>query len=510
MSQVSTFNKIWTTNEGGPDNAGATFFEPIGIPEGFSMLGCYSQSNKKSLFGWVLVAKDTSPTNNATLKRPVDYTLIWTSNALKIKQDNPGYVWLPIAPDGYKAVGHVITTSPAKPSLDKIRCVRADLTDQTETNSWVWGPGQNIDPNGFNVYEARPSNRGTQAQGVPTGTFIAQTGSGSSTIPLSIACLKNTKPNSASSMPNLPQIKAIVQAYSPLMYLHPDEQYLPSSVNWFFSNGALLYKKGEETKPVPIQPNGTNLPQDANNDGAYWIDLPADQANKERAKKGDLQSTHSYVHAKPMFGGTFTDIAMWVFYPFNGPARAKVEFINISLGKIGEHVGDWEHITLRVSNFNGQLWRIYFSEHSGGTWVDASELEYQNGNNKIVSYSSLHGHAMYAKPGLVMQGDSKIGIRNDTDRSNLVVDLGVGFEVVAAEYLAAGVVAEPPWLNYFRQWGPKLSYDIAEEIKKAEKALPGAMKSAFEKIVRGLPNEVLGEEGPTGPKVKRSWNGDEA
>ncbi|KAI9120962.1 hypothetical protein K1719_007995 [Acacia pycnantha] len=39
-------------------------------------------------------------------------------------------------------------------------------------------------------------------------------------------------------------------------------------------------------------------------------------------------------------GGTFTDLAMWIFYPFNGPARAKVEFINVSLGKISEHMGD--------------------------------------------------------------------------------------------------------------------------------------------------------------------------
>ncbi|KAK4285590.1 hypothetical protein QN277_002270 [Acacia crassicarpa] len=506
VSQVSTFNKIWTTLEGGPDNAGATFFEPTGIPQGFSMLGFYSQPNNKPLFGWVLVAKDNSPPSNASLKAPVDYKLIWSSNSLQIKQNGPGYVWLPVAPDGYKAVGHLVTTSPEKPSLDRIRCVRSDLTDQPETYSWIWGPGKNYDANGLNVYDARPSNRGTQAQGVRAGTFIVQ--NGGTTTPLSIACLKNTNANPI-SMPNLHQIEALVQAYSPVMYLHPDEQYLPSSVDWYFTNGALLYKKGEESKPVPVQPNGTNLPQDPNNDGAYWLDLPADQTNKERVKKGNLESFHAYVHVKPMLGGTFTDLALWIFYPFNGPARAKVEFLNVPLGKIGEHVGDWEHVTLRISNFNGQLYQIYFSEHSGGTWVDASQLEYQNGN-KPVAYSSLHGHAMYAKSGLVLQGSSAIGIRNDTDKSNMVADLGSRFEVVSAEYLGPGVVAEPPWLNYFRQWGPKVTYNTEEEIKKAEKLLPGKLKAAFEKIVRGLPNEVFGEEGPTGPKVKRSWNGDEA
>lgn len=51
------------------------------------------------------------------------------------------------------------------------------------------------------------------------------------------------------------------------------------------------------------------------------------------------------MHVKPMFGGTFTDLAFWVFYPFNGPATAKLLFLKrIPLGKIGQHEGDLEHI----------------------------------------------------------------------------------------------------------------------------------------------------------------------
>ncbi|KAB1224910.1 hypothetical protein CJ030_MR1G007279 [Morella rubra] len=150
---------------------------------------------------------------------------------------------------------------------------------------------------------------------------------------------------------------------------------------------------------------------------------------------------------------------------------------------------------------------MYFSEHSGGTWVEASELEFQNGN-KAVAYASLHGHAFYPKPGLVLQGSGGIGIRNDTEKSKMVMDTGVSYSLVAAEYLGSAI-NEPAWLNYCREWGPKLSYDITDEIKKVEKALPGPVRSAFEKFVKGLPNEVLGEEGPTGPKMKNNWSGDE-
>ncbi|KAL5098444.1 hypothetical protein RYX36_002771 [Vicia faba] len=500
VSQASTFRKVWCAYDGGQDNQGASAYEPTSLPEGFSMLGSYSQPNNKPLFGYVLVAKDvSSSTSNVTLKPPIDYTLLWNTSSLSTNQNLTLYIWLPVAPDDYKALGHVVTTTPDKPSVDKIMCVRPDLTEQCETSSWIWGS------NDINFYDVRPSNRGTQAPGVHVGTFVVQIGGNSN--PPSISCLKNL--NSISKiMPNEKQIEGILQVYSPFLYLHSDEDYFPSSVNWLFSNGALLYKKGDESNPIPIQQNGTNLPQDPNYDDAYWIDLPVDDANKENVKHGNLESAESYVHVKPMFGGTFTDITMWIFYPFNGPARAKVKFINIKLEKIGEHVGDWEHVTLRVSNLDGQLWQMYFSQHSKGSWVDSSLLEFQNDTTKRpIVYASLHGHATYPHEGLVLLGKNGIGVRDDTDKSSNVIDMRK-FVLVSADYL--GFVQEPAWLNFFREWGPKVDYNLDDQLKKLKKALLiKKLKEAFEKMIRALPNEMLGEEGPIGPKAKKDWSGDE-
>ncbi|XP_030466340.2 hypothetical protein At1g04090-like [Syzygium oleosum] len=506
VCQVSSFNKIWATHKGGPDNLGATFFEPTQVPEGFSVLGFYCQPNNQALHGWVLVGKDeTNDPSNGALKEPIDYTPIWNSESLQIKKDGNGYIWWPVPPEGYAAVGHVVTTSPEKPSTDKIQCVRLDFTDQCESDEWIWGPGKTMDPNGINVFTMRPKSRGTQARGACIGTFVSKIGGKDS--PHSLECLKNNNPDYTRSMPDLGQIEALFQAYAPFIYFHPEESYFPCSVEWFFSNGALLYQKGEESKPVKIEPMGSNLPQGGSNDGEYWLDLPVDGREKETVKRGDLQSCQAYLHVKPMNGATFTDIAIWLFYPFNGPARAKVEFFNVSLGRIGQHAGDWEHVTLRISNFTGELLSAYFSQHSKGVWVNASELEFHS-RNKMVVYSSWHGHATYPKPGLVLQGNGSIGIRNDTKKSKNFMDTGVNYSVLAVDYPNA-LVNEPPWLNYFREWGPKISYDLEREIKKVEKLLPGKLKSAFEKFVRGLPREILGEEGPTGPKVKSNWSGDE-
>ncbi|KAJ8754976.1 hypothetical protein K2173_015488 [Erythroxylum novogranatense] len=489
VRQVSTFTKVWATSEGGSDNLGASFFEPSQIPTDFFMLGCYSQPNNRKLRGWVLVARDK--TNTDALKKPIDYTLVWSSESLNIRQDGIGYFWSPTPPKGYKAVGHIVTNSQEKPSLEKVRCVRSDLTDECKTESWIWGPGKRSATKHFNVFSLTPKDVGMLDLVVCVGTFLAQKpGQTIEAASISMACMKNKEGN-FSWMPNLDQIQALFQAYAPWIYLHPIEKYFPSSMSWFFVNGALLYKRGDESKPEHIEARGNNLPRVHDfyeDDGAYWIDLPVDEESKERIKRGNLKESEVYLHVKPIFGGTFTDITIWIFYPFNGPAKAKVGCINIPFRRIGEHVGDWEHLTLRVSNFSGELWSVYFSQHSRGHWVDAQDLEFHDGNKPAI-YSSLHSHAMYSKPGLVLQGCGGMGIRNDTAKSEMVMDTGARFSVVAAEYLN---LSEPPWLNYRRKWGPKISYG---KIMKY--------------VMKCFPSEMSGEEGPTGPMLKKSWKGDE-
>lgn len=492
VRQCSSFTKVWAALEGGPENLGATFFKPSPVPAGFSVLGCYAQPNNRALFGWVLCGRDL---DGGALRKPTGYSLLWTSESSKIRKHGDGYFWLPTAPEGYRAVGILVTSSPAAPSPEEIRCVRSDLTDECEKDEWVWG-GQD----GIQVHSLRPTVRGSGAAGVCVGTCMA------AAPPL--WCLKNMAPLSR-FMPCASQIEALVRAYSPWIYFHPDEPYLPSSVGWFFDNGALLYKK-DSPAPAAVDSAGSNLPQGGANADEYWLDLPADEAARSRLKMGDLQSSEAYVHVKPMLGGTFTDVVVWVFYPFNGPARAKVEFLNISFKRLGEHVGDWEHVTLRVSNFSGELRRVFFAEHSSGEWKEASEVEFQGGNKPVV-YAALHGHAAYPHPGLVLQGGPAaglgVGIRDDTKGGGRSLDTGGKYRLVAVDHL--GSVVGPPWLNFLGEWGPKVSYDFAEEVKKAARLLPRKLRERLEKLLQSLPPGVLGEEGPTGPKEKRNWAGDE-
>ncbi|KAG6434568.1 hypothetical protein SASPL_106206 [Salvia splendens] len=514
VCQITNFEFIWCSNPSTDGKQSISFYKPILIPDGFYCLGHYCQPDKKPLRGFVLVAReaagrhDHSTDHMPSLVDPVDYSLVWSSyDGGDENFDGCGYFWLPQPPEGYKSLGFVVTNKSKKPETNEVKCVRADLTDTCEACPLIACTYSKFLKVPLTVWNARPLNRGIYGRGVSTGTFYCRALCSNCSLgeELDIACLKNLDPN-LHAMPNMDQIHAIVEHYGPTVFFHPNEVYLPSSVSWFFQNGALLYSTGESMQAIDAE--GSVLPYGGSDDGHYWIDLPCD-GRREKLKHGNIESAILYLHVKPAFGGTFTDIVMWVFCPFNGPGTLKIGKMSIGLSKVGRHVGDWEHFTLRISNFTGELWSIYFSQHSGGEWVDAYDLEFNEGNKAII-YSSRNGHASYPYPGTYIQGNPKlrIGARNDAARSDYFIDSSRQYEVVAAEYLG-DVVKEPCWLQYMRKWGPRIVYDSKSELDKIVKRLPPLFRNSMNNILSKLPLELYGEDGPTGPKEKNNWFGDE-
>lgn len=507
VCEITKFEFIWGTDMSKNRKKGVNFFKPVEIPDGYFCLGHYSQPDEKPLRGFVLVAREVSKSESPALLKPIDYTLVWCPDDWNEENGHShSYLWLPLAPEGYKAVGFIVTNKPAKPGLEEIRCVRDDLTESCEPYCLLFNTHSKIAESTFRVWKTRPCHRGMHEKGVSVGTFFCSC-LWSPGDDLNIACLKNLN-TKMQSMPNLDQIHALIKHYGPTFYFHPDEIYLPSSVSWFFENGALLYRKGEP-EGERIDPLGSNLPNGGRNDGEYWIDLPKDDTEK-KLKRGNLESAKLYVHVKPALGGSFTDIVIWVFCPFNGPGCLKIGLMNFPLSRVGQHVGDWEHVALRISNFTGELWSVYFSQHSGGVWVAAADLEFIEGNKPII-YASRNGHAHFPHAGEFLQGSAnlRIGIRNTAAPSKYSLDSSQDYEIVAAEYLGDGAVNEPCWLQYMRKWGPTTVHDSRAEITRILNRLPATLRWSAVSIFNKLPNELYGEDGPTGPKEKSSWLGDE-
>ncbi|KAK1644483.1 hypothetical protein QYE76_062288 [Lolium multiflorum] len=505
---------------------GVTFYRPTALPDGFSVLGHYCQPNSRPLHGHLLVARAGADTTRSPLCAPRDYELVWAFHASGASRSCSGYgrsdayFWLPVPPEGYRALGFLVTTDAAKPALDDVRCVRADLTDdecephgallRLQLKPQPSSASASASPAGeaaFVVRGLRPLRRGMREKGIGAGTFSCAVDGRSP--PRGLACLKNVDLD-LTAMPTLEQVHAVIKHYGPTLFFHPKEVYLPSSVAWYFKNGAKLFRKGGGAVGEEIDAEGSNLPGGGWNDGEYWMDLPCDVKRRQEVCRGDIESAELYAHVKPAMGGACTDVAMWVFCPFNGPARLKLGMVSMPLGTTGQHVGDWEHFTLRVSNLTGELMAVYYSQHSGGRWVDASALEYAAGNRPAV-YSSRNGHASYPYAGVYLQGSAAlgVGILNDAARSKLYVDSSVKYRIVSAEYLGDGVVVEPQWLQFMREWGPTVIYKSKTRMEGTTKRLPLRIRGSAENMVSKMPNELSKEEGPTGPKEKNMWEGDE-
>lgn len=291
------------------------------------------------------------------------------------------------------------------------------------------------------------------------------------------------------------QIRSTITEHAPILYFESKEKYLPSSVDWFLERATLAWKDGRSIE----HPAAAQLPKVGSDDGSAWLTLP------EQHRGGDLSTARALVHCKLYADQTYTDLQFWSFYPFNGPGT--IEFFTklIEVSPIGEHTGDWEHFTLRVDNATGKPVKAYLSEHDSGKWIVADELEEHNGRKAL--YSSRNGHATYRDQGSNISDSFVIGgLANITDNQGQSLDTSKMYSIIAADIINGKTPAglpdwapqEPDWLDYPHRWGPHLQHDVPSSLEKIIHLLPENVKDV-----------LTNENGPTTPKHKSSWYGDE-
>jgi hypothetical protein len=87
------------------------------------------------------------------------------------------------------------------------------------------------------------------------------------------------------------------------------------------------------------------------------------------------------------------DAFFFFFYAYN---RGDWIF-ELPILELGDHVGDWEHVTVR---FQGGLpQQMWFSQHSSGSAFSFSAVRKFNGGSRPVVYSANGTHANYPTPG---------------------------------------------------------------------------------------------------------------
>jgi hypothetical protein len=297
---------------------------------------------------------------------------------------------------------------------------------------------------------------------------------------------------------------AAIAAHAPVVRYHPDERYMPSSVEWMLDHCWLHQPGGLAMATADNLPPSLGAPDDH----LFWL-----QAQDEAAKAGSIESAKAYVQAKPVPGQGATDISFWFCFPNNGPATAHLFPIadKVPLSPIGTHGGDWEMITLRIDNDSKALRRVYLAQHAEGEWVDdLSRFTRQNG--RIVIYCSLNAHAHYCaigdNPTVRNTVSTPVGNLSDFYLINACADGGrsldcaAHYELVSAAYLGADAPVEPSWLNYGYRWGPKVTYPSGTVA-----SLIAGLGAAGSWLQSAFPSELTGADGPRGPKTKASWLG---
>ncbi len=330
---------------------------------------------------------------------------------------------------------------------------------------------------------------------------------------------------SSLSPPSREELKELIERYGPVVFMHPDEKYHMTSVDWFLPRAWLVNSETGEK----VQATMDNLPQGRKNKGKYHLELKDDGS-----RAGDLSLAKAYVHAKAQ--EKQTDLQFWFFYAYNGPGTAKIKSLvagksvhsgKANLAPLGEHEGDWEHITLRIDHANFDVDQVYLSQHSGGVWLSPEKLERKG--EKFVIYSSKNGHASYGSigknytekrrypvPGTLL-GSIQFALINET-KKGVSVDCSKTYELISADFLEKDKPTEPKWVNFLNRWGKIESAHLTEKaISEILAAALGPIlgsilsHSILGKIAGSLLTEYVkrGKYGPTGPKAKGSWDGRE-
>jgi hypothetical protein len=225
-------------------------------------------------------------------------------------------------------------------------------------------------------------------------------------------------------------LKKAITAYCPVLILHKDEQYKPTSVEAF----------------LQVAKDSSYFDKDA---GKTRPGLELRDHDRDDYRKGNTQAAKVYVNVKE--GPDSTDIQYWFFYAFNGPGTAEVDLgfgaETFVTGDAGIHEADWEHVTVRVDNETGEAipeGALYRSVHSEGNWGDLPLKKDYFGKNvkdvlladmsmigkpRLVIYASKNGHAAFLTPGKdynekrpIIGGMGYFGLLNDCSEPGEMVD----------------------------------------------------------------------------------------
>ena len=382
------------------------------------------------------------------LAPPSGYRPIWwdasSSAAQKVS------FWAPIPQAGYTCLGSVVSLNLALPSTNRIRCVKSEYVLSTNASSLGWmASGSPL----LAVWQANPMDyRGVNLSSMLATTFTSIL---SITPPASSDLWMLNK--SATATPEW-QGAAVdgltAMQYAPGVWLQQDESYFPAAVETFLPN--VHEDNGNMVTNQSLGCDSCTAPSFLYGQRPSQTQVPMYAQIINRTSGGVPTNV--------------TDIVYWTFYPYNNGKRVCIGYYNSSIGCIGgystfgNHVGDWEQLTVRF--VDGRPSQVYMSQHEDGQGFTFGDkmLTLTAGMHPEV-YSAQGSHGLYPDAARHIYQNLPNGdfLADDTSRGSYWA--GWVKPVIIPWQPLGTYLDNLTWLNSSLRWGNhKANCDVSEPI----------------------------------------------
>lgn len=409
LMYVSEFDEVWN------DAGGGSIFD-TGVwrpraPEGWHVLGYIATGPVGDVTDWSKLQNPNGQRSaivarakyGGILAPPVGYTRLGDDHGSGGSLDASW--WRAIPPEGYKALGTVFNGSHDAPPLDAIMCVCDPLVAPGKSGQFRWADRYSGAYTDASMLDVLPRDTGISVGAVAVATrqvrgappklndsdgplHVLKAGS-------MIEAMRTASWLTEEDFEGVPppprltadEIRAVIASHGPHLHFHPEERHMPMDPNVFTSVCEAVTASEPYWKPRPTEPG---------------------QQAHGLARHGRLADAKAQVLSQTI-NEQFTDIQFWFFHGMNGEtfivARVWVKtFIksgnlpDIALNYLnnGSHVGDWEHVTLRISNASKEVVAVCYSAHGDGRWYRPN---YEPDGQHIRAYSALNMHGTYPRPG---------------------------------------------------------------------------------------------------------------
>ncbi|MEC3978743.1 Vps62-related protein [Amycolatopsis sp. H20-H5] len=450
------FQRIWDDGGSGADHDVSIWRPDVSRYSGYRSLGDVVMKGYGAPSNTFLVRDDAG-----VAARPVGYRLIWDDRGSG--GDHDVSLWEPVAPAGYTCLGSVAEHGyDTPPSTDVVRCLQSSYTtDGAPGKEWDdSGSGAHHD---VSFWQANPVDH----LGLSPSTFVARGGHDDNGGGQRYRVIDKTRTD-VPALSGQPVTLATAGEFAPRVRLHPAEYYFPSTAEFHLgnvhqSNGYLVTNQA--------------LGCDSCTDPAFLNGMRPGSA----AVSAYAEVVHRTDKGRPT---EVTDVVYWMFYPYNSGKRVCVGLMSRwgcvgGYSTFGNHVGDWEHVTLR---FVGNLpAKIFYSQHDGGQEFTFGDKHVRLAGWRPEVYSAKGSHGSYPGTGVHVYRELPNG-----DNLSDVTGAGIAWDTAPAlvpfAWQPRGTYAGPlSWLNLTSRWGnPKSGCEISGPIS----------------------GECVLDDGPEGPMLK--------